>query len=134
LEDRTVPATFNVTALDPIAENGGFQQAFLISLSDATSGGNYTIDFSTADGTALAGIDYEGTAGTVSLSVNNSSAIIYVSAIDNDAVEENKTFVLNLSNHPRSWRDRNTMAGTGCDPCRGRFHGRTPPRVEATRG
>jgi hypothetical protein len=62
LDDRIVPAAFSVTALDPITENGGSQQAFIISLTGAQNSGSYSVDYTTADGTALAGSDYSTSA------------------------------------------------------------------------
>jgi predicted extracellular nuclease/Ca2+-binding RTX toxin-like protein len=60
--------------------------------------GAFTIDYATADGTALAGSDYTATSGTLSFADNQTTATVTV-AINNDGTPElNETLFLNLSN------------------------------------
>ena len=60
--------------------------------------GAFTIDYATADGTALAGSDYTATSGTLSFADNQTSATVTV-AINNEGIPElDETFFLNLSN------------------------------------
>ncbi|HTU10511.1 MAG TPA: Calx-beta domain-containing protein [Allosphingosinicella sp.] len=60
--------------------------------------GAFTVDYETANGTALAGSDYDATSGTLSFADNQVQAQVTVN-INNDATPElNETFFLNLSN------------------------------------
>ncbi|MCR9130689.1 MAG: Ig-like domain-containing protein [Alphaproteobacteria bacterium] len=79
-----------------VAEGAG-TGTFTVSLS-AVSGREITVDYTTADGTALAGSDYAAGAGTVTIPAGSPSATIAVS-ITEDALDENtETFTVDLSN------------------------------------
>ena len=72
---------------------------FTVSLADgATATEAVTVDYATADGDALAGNDYTGTSGTLTIPSGESSGIISVPIIDDDVAEDDETFTLTLSN------------------------------------
>src|SRR5262249_32451598 len=71
--------------------------AFTVSL-DATSTSPVTVDYSTANGTALAGTNYTATSGTVTIPAGLTSQTILVQTLDDGTVNPNKTFTVNLSN------------------------------------
>ena len=70
--------------------------ALTVSLSNP-SGFPVTVDFSTADGTALAGADYNATGGTLTFAPGETTKTILVHTIDDANAETNETFVVNLS-------------------------------------
>ena len=70
---------------------------FTVSLS-AASTTPVTVDFATADGTAIAGSDYTATHGTVTFAAGETSKIIHVDAIGDSTVEPDETFHVTLSN------------------------------------
>lgn len=73
------------------------QAAFTLSLS-SPSVLPVTVDFGTADGTALAGSDYEALSGTLAFAPGETTKTILVSTIDDVAAEHNETFLVTLSN------------------------------------
>ena len=67
-------------------------------VGDFGSGNEGTFQFSTSDGTAQNGSDFEGAPGTHTLSDGLSSVTIHIQTIDDDTVEANETFTVSLSN------------------------------------
>lgn len=76
---------------------GNASIVFNVTLS-ASSGGTITVDFATADGTALAGQDYIAAAGTLTFTPGTLTQSITVAVIGDTVVEPDETFLLNLSN------------------------------------
>jgi glucose/arabinose dehydrogenase len=70
---------------------------FNVALSSAASV-PVTVQFATADGTALAGSDYAAITGTVTFSPGETSKTILVQTVDDALSEGAETFVVNLSN------------------------------------
>ncbi len=58
----------------------------------------FTVDYATANGTATAGSDYTTTSGTLSFGPADTVKIISVPTIDDTAIENPETMVINLSN------------------------------------
>ena len=80
-----------------VNENDGTVD-FLVSLR-APGTSDVTFDYTTEDGTALAGSDYTTTSATgVTIVAGNLSTTISVPLIDDAIVEANETFELNVSN------------------------------------
>lgn len=61
--------------------------------------GPVSVDFATANGTALAGVDYTAAAGTLAwLDGDNTAKAITVTVLNNPAAPTDRTFTVNLSN------------------------------------
>ena len=71
--------------------------AFQVRLNVASSQ-TVTVDWTTGDGTAIAGTDYEAATGTLTFSALETEQTIRVSIIDDDLDEAAKTFTVALSN------------------------------------
>ena len=70
---------------------------FAVTLSRAASG-PVTVDYATADGTAVAGADYTAASGTLTFAPGETAKTVSVALLD-DAIDEGKeTFTLELSN------------------------------------
>jgi Ca2+-binding RTX toxin-like protein len=63
-----------------------------------TSTAPFSVDFATADGTAIAGSDYSGTSGTLIFADGQMTQTISVTVNGDTAFELNETFFLNLTN------------------------------------
>ncbi|NJD05914.1 MAG: HYR domain-containing protein [Methylococcaceae bacterium] len=74
----TTPYTFTVSLLTPAM-------------------GTVTVDWATADSSALAGTDYSAAAGTLSFAPGQTSQTVTVNAIGDTILEANETFTVNLS-------------------------------------
>ena len=83
---------------DVRAKESSGEAVFTVSLSN-TSSTEITVNYSTEDGTALAGLDYTPVEGTVSFSGNdaNLNRTIRVPLVDNNEDEPDETFVVRLS-------------------------------------
>ena len=68
---------------------------FTVTISDISATA-VSINYATADGTAIAGTDYVTTSGTLTIPAGNISGTISVTVNGNDTPEADKTFVVNL--------------------------------------
>lgn len=75
----------------------GYQMSFTINMS-APVNQSVTVAYATADGTAMAGADYQPVSGTLTFAPGQTSQSIYVQTINDMAIEPNETFFVNLSN------------------------------------
>ena len=82
---------------DAEASEGDGEMAFSVRLS-VPSSRTVTVEYATADGTALAGTDYEETTGTLTFSAETMAQTIRVPIIDDDLDEATETFTIVLSN------------------------------------
>jgi outer membrane protein assembly factor BamB len=73
------------------------QAAFTVSLTPALPA-TVTINYSTADGTALAGMDYAAASGMLTFVPGETAKTILVSTLDNGGADPTKAFIVNLSN------------------------------------
>jgi hypothetical protein len=71
--------------------------SFPVTLSAAPLS-TVTVDYATADGTAIAGLDYLSASGTVTFPVGVTAKTVTVSVLGNALLEPNETFYVNLSN------------------------------------
>lgn len=62
------------------------------------SAGNLTIDYATADGTAIAGQDYASTSGTLTFSAGETSKSFQIPIVDDAVTEPDETFTVALRN------------------------------------
>ncbi|WP_025744090.1 Calx-beta domain-containing protein [Aquimarina pacifica] len=80
-----------------VSENVG-TATYTVTLSGGDIPGGFTVDYTTADNTAVAGSDYTATSGTLNFSgTDGETQIISVPIIDNSFAEANETFFINLS-------------------------------------
>jgi hypothetical protein len=90
------PAASTISIDDASATEGG-TVSFTVSLS-AAQAAPVTVDFATADGTAVAPGDYTSGTGTVTFAPGDTSEPVTVATIDDALVEGAETFNVNLSN------------------------------------
>jgi chorismate-pyruvate lyase len=69
---------------------------FTLTVSPASTG-TVTVNYATANGSALAGSDYTATSGTLTFTAGQTSKTVTVNVVGNTTVEPNETFVVNLS-------------------------------------
>ena len=72
-------------------------ETFTVTLSGATEL-TTTVDFATANGTALAGTDFTAAAGTLTFAPGVTTQTIAVPILDDATLENQKTFTVSLSN------------------------------------
>jgi len=70
---------------------------FTVTLSSAATG-NVTVNYATADGSAIAGNDYVAKTGTVTFAAGETSKKIQVTINGDTVVEGDETFLVNLTN------------------------------------
>src|SRR5262249_46114318 len=76
--------------------SGTTAATFTVSLSAPTDQ-TVTVNYSTADGTAVAGSDYEAASGTLTFDPGQTSQTVTVSVLGDTLSEASETFTLNLS-------------------------------------
>ena len=86
---------FTVSSLQVIEDVG---MANITVLRTGGSVGTLTVDYSTSDGTALAGQDYTSTSGTLTFAGGETSKTIQVPIADDATTESDETFILALRN------------------------------------
>jgi outer membrane scaffolding protein for murein synthesis (MipA/OmpV family) len=100
--------TISIGAATVTEVNSGTRDAvFTVSLS-AVSGSTVTVDFTTANGSAVAPSDYLSVSGTLTFAPGEVSKQITVQTVGDVVVEANETFSVNLSNPTNA-----TIAGAG---------------------
>lgn len=77
--------------------NGVTNAVFNVALMDASTN-PITVDFATSDGTAIAGLDYSPTNGTLTFNPGDTNQTITVPVFFNTNLPALKTFTVNLSN------------------------------------
>ena len=92
----------DISIADPAAiteGNGGTSTLnFTVTLSAPNNTQTVTVDFSTADGAASAGSDYQAASGTVTFNPSETTKTIPIT-VNGDLLDEpNETFFVNLSN------------------------------------
>jgi len=108
------------------AASGMTNFGFVVTLS-AASATAVTVGYSTADGTALAGTDYQSTSGSLTFAPGQTSQTISVPVIGGVVGTTSKTFSLSLSNPSGATVTRTQATGTIVDNI-------SPPPVIPTAG
>ena len=87
-----------ISVADAEAREGADEAVeFAVTLNRAASG-TVTVDYATADGTAVAGEDYTATSGTLSFAAGEREKTVAVPILDDGHDEGKETFLLRLSN------------------------------------
>lgn len=93
-----VTPTISIADISQVETNAGTTVfEIVVSLSNANVD-EVTVDFETSNGTAIAGIDYAFTTGTVTFSPGETTQIIEVIVNGDTEVEDHETFFVNLFN------------------------------------
>lgn len=99
ITDDDQPPTILISDVLVVAEgNSGTKTiTFTVRLSEP-SGQNVTVQYATADGTAVAGSDYVAKSGTLTFSPGATTATVTITVNGDMDIEGNESFYLNLSN------------------------------------
>ena len=102
----------NVTVTE--SDTGNVTATFAVTLS-AASGRTVTVDYATADGSAVAGSDYNAASGVLTFNAGQTTQTITV-VVRGDVLDEaNETFTVNLSNPVNATISTATGTGTITD-------------------
>jgi hypothetical protein len=93
-EDDAAP---NISVDDPSVAENGSTMTFTISL-DTAAAVDVTVDYTTNDGSALAGSDYTATSGTATILAGDTSTTVDVPVSDDSVFEGDESLSLDLSN------------------------------------
>jgi len=96
LGDRIVPSTLSVGDAVLVEGNAGVQYAEVRVSLDASSTQTVRVNYNTADGTALAGSDYEAASGKLTFAPGETSKTILVPVSGDRLGEPDETFVVTL--------------------------------------
>src|SRR4029078_6749647 len=87
LEDRLVPATLTISDATLIEGNGGATNALVTVTLSASGNPNVSVNYRTANGSAIAGSDYQSVSGTLSFSKGQTTKTILVPVIGDSLAE-----------------------------------------------
>ncbi|MGH9381144.1 MAG: choice-of-anchor B family protein [Thermoanaerobaculia bacterium] len=113
LEEKVPKLTVSDASVDE-GDTAPVEIAFPVSISSAADG-PVTVDYETADGTAVAGVDYVAASGTLEIPAGEIVGSIAVQILPNDEVQEDRSFSLILSNPEGATIAVGTATGTILD-------------------
>src|SRR5712691_1408959 len=93
--DNDGPPSFVVTDVAGAEASGTLSFSVVLTNANAAP---VSVDYATADGTALAGSDYASTSGTLTFAPGETSKSVPVTIVDDALAEDDETFTLHLSN------------------------------------
>ncbi len=98
IDDDAAP-TASIGSVSPIAEGdvGTTDLVFTVSLSGNATSKTVTVQYTTVDGSALAGSDYIATNGTLTFAPGTTSQLITVAILGDEIDEDDETFSVNLA-------------------------------------
>lgn len=96
-------------------DGGTTAMTFEVVLKEATDD-PVTVSYETADGTAVAGEDYEAASGTVTIEPGDTTAEITVQVLGDTVVEDTETFTVTLSDPEKGLLGDSEATGTIRDP------------------
>lgn len=94
INDNDTPPSFAIAAAPSVTEGGTL--VYTVTRTGAV-GTTYTVNFASADGTAVAGSDYTANSGTLTFLTTDTSKTVNVATIDDAAVESSETVLVNIS-------------------------------------
>ena len=97
LDDRIVPAKLSVSDATILEGNAGTTTAAVVVSLDAPASKPVTVNYATANGTAIAGADYLSTAGTLTFARGETHKTIQIPVTGDRVREPDETFFVNLS-------------------------------------
>jgi Calx-beta domain len=110
--DNDPPPMLTVSdAISTEGNSGSRNATFTIKLGSQTAK-QLSVDYTTSDQTATAGVDYTARSGTLTFSTNQTSATLTVPITGDTAIEPDETFQLMLSNPQNVTLERTTATGT----------------------
>ncbi|MEL7227575.1 MAG: Calx-beta domain-containing protein, partial [Cyanobacteria bacterium J06576_12] len=95
--DDDVPAELSISTTDVSVGEGAATASVTVQRSGDITG-TASVEFTTGNGTAIAGSDYTATSGILAFTAGQTSQTIDVPIRDDIAVENNETFSVTLSN------------------------------------
>ncbi|MDB9491443.1 Calx-beta domain-containing protein, partial [Dolichospermum circinale CS-534/05] len=98
ITDNDLQPTINLSANKTIVEGNTNPQnvIYTVTLSNASTQ-TITVQYATANGTAIAGSDYTSTTGTLTFNPGVTSQVINIPILNDSLNEANETFTLNLA-------------------------------------
>ena len=108
--------------LDDVSVAEGGTAAFTVTLS-VPAPGQITVAYATMDGSALAGLDYMTTTGTLRFAANETTKTISVPVVNDQVAEQTEHFTVELSNPTGATLADRTGTGTITDDDQGRNPG-----------
>ena len=97
LDDRIVPAKLSVGDATVLEGNVGTTIAAVVASLDAPASKTVTVNYATANGTAVSGADYQATSGTLTFARGETRKTILIPVSGDRVREPNEMLVVNLS-------------------------------------
>ncbi|MBF0491760.1 MAG: hypothetical protein HQM15_03170 [Deltaproteobacteria bacterium] len=111
LNDDTAPTLSIADASQAEGNSGSSNMGFTLTLSEA-SAKTVSVNYATADGTALAGSDYNSTSGVLVFNPGETTKTLYVPILGDTTDEPDEFFTVNLSGASNATISRSQALGT----------------------
>ncbi|MGP4054268.1 Calx-beta domain-containing protein [Mycobacterium sp. 4D054] len=92
------PPTVSIADLSVTEGNGEHSHFMFVATLNKASTETVAVRYATSNGTAIAGLDYSATSGTITFAPGVTSQLVHVDVVGDSAVEGNETFFVTLSN------------------------------------
>ncbi|MFG1424706.1 Calx-beta domain-containing protein [Roseixanthobacter glucoisosaccharinicivorans] len=115
LDDDSAPVMLPAISIGDlsVAEGNGEHAHFMFTVTlDKPALGPVTVQYATADGTAVAGADYVAGTGTITFAAGETSKTVHVDIVGDTVVEANETFSVKLSSPSGATLAEDTAVGT----------------------
>ena len=111
-QDEEAPVVPTIQVADVEAHEGEDTEIVFRVMLDIASAGPVTVHYATADGTAVAGEDYEATSGTLTFAAGETEKTVSVAILDDTVEDSGETFRLVLSSPSGAVLDDTEAVGT----------------------
>nr|WP_232786762.1 Calx-beta domain-containing protein [Mycolicibacterium aurum] len=93
----STPPAVSISDLSVNEGNGEHSHFMFTATLSKASTQTVTVNYATSNGTAIAGVDYTATTGTITFAPGVTSQLVHVDVIGDSVVEQNETFFVTLS-------------------------------------
>ena len=109
------PPAVSIADLAVVEGNGQHSHFMFVATLNKASTDPVTVNYATADGTAVAGSDYSAASGTIAFAPGVTSQLVHVDVHGDTVAESNETFTVTLSNPAGATIAGGTAIGTITD-------------------
>ena len=113
IDDENLLTVSNASIVE--GDSGTLNMVFTVNLVNRVGSGTVTVNFATANGTAIAGSDYSTTSGSLTFSSTETTKTVVVPILGDVVREGDETFSLNFSNPVGASLATTSVTGTIID-------------------
>ncbi|WP_370499630.1 Calx-beta domain-containing protein [Mycolicibacterium sp. jd] len=109
------PPTVSIADLSVTEGNGDHSHFMFVATLNKASTETVTVSYATSNGTAIAGLDYSATSGTITFAPGVTSQLVHVDVVGDALAETSETFLVTLSSPTAATIGDGSATGTILD-------------------